>query len=293
MQIAFHIGANCTDEDRLLKSILKNADTLLQNGTAVPGPSRYRRLIRETIQGLGASAPAPDTREILLDAIVENDTLQRVVLSNDNFICIPKRIFDHGLFYPQAEQKVRGLRRLFPADDISLYLGIRNPVSFLQETYRRANPGDLQTYLGLMQPEDLRWSDVVKRIKSGAPDTPLVVWCHEDSPLLWDQLIRHIAGLAPGHEIVGGLDMLSNIISNQGLTLLKSRLAASPLQSDAARHEMIAEIWETHAIPDQIEDEIDLIDISPETVARMSQMYEEDLSVIAGIDGVTLMLPFS
>lgn len=28
MQIVYHIGANCTDQDRLLKSVLKNAETL-------------------------------------------------------------------------------------------------------------------------------------------------------------------------------------------------------------------------------------------------------------------------
>lgn len=293
MQIAFHIGANCTDEDRLLKSILKNANTLLQHGTAVPGPSRYRSLIRETIQGLGGSDPAPDTREILLDAIIENDRVRRVVLSNDNFICIPKRIFDHGLFYPQAEQKVRGLQRLFPDDDISLYLSIRNPVTFLQETFRRVNTGDFQSYLGLMEPDELRWSDVIRRIRSGAPDIPLVVWCNEDSPLLWEQLIRTVSGMPSDQDIVGGLDLLSNIITREGLNLLKTRLSQDPTQSYAARHDMIADIWETHAIAEQVEDEIDLIDLAPDMVARMSGMYEDDLSVIADIEGVTLMLPFT
>ena len=293
MQIAFHIGANCTDEDRLLKSILKNANTLLQYGTAVPGPSRYRSLIRETIQGLGGSDPAPDTREILLDAIIENDGVQRVVLSNDNFICIPKRIFDHGVLYPQAEQKVRGLRRLFPNDDISLYLSIRNPVTFLQETFRRINTGDFRSYLGLMAPDELRWPDVIRRIKSGAPDVPLVVWCNEDSPLLWEQLIRTVSGMPGDQDIVGGLDLLSNIITGEGLTLLKARLSEDPTQSYAARHDMIADLWETHAIAEQVEDEIDLIDLAPDMVTRMSRMYEDDLSAIADIEGVTLMLPFT
>lgn len=293
MQIAFHIGANCTDEDRLLKSILKNADTLLRHGTAVPGPSRYRSLIRETIQGLGNAEPAPDTREILLDAIVENDNARRIVLSNDNFICIPKRIFDHGVLYPQAEQKVRGLHRLFPSDDISLYLSIRNPVTFLQETYRRVNTGDFRAYLGLMEPDELRWSDVIRRIKSGAPDTPLVVWCNEDSPLLWEQLIRAVSGMPSDQDIVGGLDLLSNIISAEGLSVLKARLSENPTQSYASRHEMIADIWETHAIAEQVEEEIDLVDLPPDMVARMSQMYEDDLNVIADIEGVTLLLPFT
>ena len=56
---------------------------------------------------------------------------------------------------------------------------------------------------------------------------------------------------------------------------------------------MIADLWETHAIAEQVEDEIDLIDLAPDMVTRMSRMYEDDLSAIADIEGVTLMLPFT
>ena len=38
MEIAYHIGANCTDGERLLKSLLRNVDRLAGRGVAVPGP---------------------------------------------------------------------------------------------------------------------------------------------------------------------------------------------------------------------------------------------------------------
>jgi len=157
MQIAFHIGANCTDGDRLLKSILKNADRLLAEGIAVPGPGRYRTLIRETITALDGSKPATDTRDILLDTIVANDNVKRVVLNNDNFICIPNRIFDHGLLYSQAAAKTRALKQLFKGDDIALFLGIRNPATFLQETFNKSKANSIPEYLGLVQPLEIRW----------------------------------------------------------------------------------------------------------------------------------------
>ncbi len=292
MQVAFHIGANCTDEDRLLKSIFKNADILLQDGVAVPGPSRYRRLLRETIQGLGDDPPAPDTRDILLDAIIENDNIRRVVLTNDNFICIPRRIFDHGAFYPQAELKVRALHRLFPRDDIELFLSIRNPVTFLQETFERAEAPDLDTYLGFMRPEEMRWSDVVRRIKAGAPDTPLTVWCHEDSPLLWEQLIRRQSGASPEMAIRGGLDPLSGLIDQTGLSELQQALTAQQPPDDATRHDMIAAIWEAHAIDDAAEYEIDLIDFAPDRIDHLTDLYDRDVEVIDAMEGVTLLLPF-
>ncbi|WP_411642735.1 hypothetical protein [Loktanella agnita] len=293
MQIAFHIGANCTDEDRLLKSVLKNADTFLQSKIAVPGPGRYRRLIRETIQGLERNRPDADTRDALLDAIIDQDDVRRVLLSNDNFMCVPNRIFESGLFYAQAEPKVRGLHRLFPQDEISLFMGIRNPVSFLQETQRRADADTVSAYLGLLRPEDIRWSDVVRRIKTTAPDTPLTVWCNEDTPLLWETLIRRFADVPPDTPIKGRMDMLSAILTPAGIAVLTQKLKTAPPQTEAARHDLIAAIWEDHAVADAVEDEIDLPELHPDLVARMTQLYDEDLDRIAAMEGVTLLLPFA
>ena len=46
MQIALHIEENCTDDDRILKSLLKNGSAYADNGIKVPGPGEYRRLLR-------------------------------------------------------------------------------------------------------------------------------------------------------------------------------------------------------------------------------------------------------
>jgi hypothetical protein len=292
MQIAFHIGANCTDEDRLLKSVLKNADVLWQQGIAVPGPGKYRSLIREAIQSLAGAEPSPDSRDVLLDAIVDADDLRRLVLSNDNFICVPNRIFEHGVFYPQAETKTRALHRLFPQDEISLFMGIRNPASFLQETLARVKLDNLGAYLGVLAPEEIRWSDVIRRIRQGAPDTPLTVWCNEDSALLWDQLIRRLSGAAAGTRLTGGTDLLATLLHPEGLVMLTETLARTPDASDADHHDMIAAIWAEHALPEAVEDVIDLPELDAETVARLTQLYEEDVDVIAAMPGVELLMPY-
>ena len=292
MQIAFHIGANCTDEDRLLKSILKNTDALLQQGVAVPGPGKYRKLIREAIEALHGAAPAPGARDVLLDAIVEDDNIRRLVLSNDNFITIPKRIFDHSVFYPQAEMKLRGLHQLFPDDEISLFLGVRNPASFLQETAPRAGAGSLQQYLGVLSPLDVRWSDVIRRIKLAAPDTPLYVWCNEDTPLIWEDLIRLQSGATPETVISGGFDVLSGIISAEGKEALNARLEDAAFANLDARQSLIADILETYALPDQLEDSIELPELNAALVIAMTEAYEADLDIIANMKGVDLILPF-
>ena len=292
MQIAFHIGANCTDEDRLIKSLLKNADHCLKQGIAVPGPGRYRTLIRETMAALKGAKPALETRDILLDTIVDNDNIRRVVLSNGNFICIPPRIFDHGLLYSQAGPKARMLTQLFAGDDIELFLGIRNPATFLQETFLRSNAQTIDEYLGLMRPQEIAWSDVVRRIREDAPNAALTVWCNEDTPLLWEQLIREISGISDETPIVGGFDMLATVISPDGMKLLHEHLQSNPPQTAADRHDLIAEIWESHALDDQVEDEITQPELDPALVEQMTDMYDEDVARIGQMKGVKLLMPF-
>lgn len=292
MQIAFHIGAHCTDEDRLLKSILKNAQMLSQQGIVVPGPGKYRSLIREAIQGLAGNDLHPDTRDILLDTITDTEDLRRLVLSNENFLCVPQRIYEHGVFYPQAETKTRGLHRLFPDDEISLFLAIRNPAGFLQDTLRRIEQASIDANLGLLEPEDIRWSDVIRRIKQAAPDTPLTVWCNEDSPLIWDQLIRRLSGIDASSSITGGTDLLAAVLDAEGMAILSDSLAKAPFDSDADRHDMIAAIWAEHARPDAVEQDIDLPELDAASVDHLTALYERDLAVIDAMSGVDLVLPF-
>ncbi len=293
MQIAFHIGANCTDEDRLLKSLLKNGDTFRKHGIAVPGPGRYRSLIRETIQGLGGIPPHADTRDILLDAIVESGDIHRVLLSNENFICIPNRVFENATFYEQATSKTHGLHQLFPDDDIELFIGIRNPATFAQETFRKSKSATIQEHLGLLSLRDLHWSKVIGRIKAGAPDTPITVWCNEDAPLLFEQLIRAMSNIAPDVTVDGGLDMLAPLIGNDGIKAIEAELSKNPPTSHAERHEVIAKVWEQHVITDKVEDVIEISGLTNDQIADATQAYDDDLARIAAISGVKLLLPFT
>lgn len=51
MQISLHIGVHGTDEDRLLKGLLRNANDFRKDGVAIPGPSRYRALLSDALNG--------------------------------------------------------------------------------------------------------------------------------------------------------------------------------------------------------------------------------------------------
>ena len=69
MHIALHIGAHCTDEDQILKTLLANTDALGKQAIVVPDPSRYRPVIRETLQILKNDTATPQMQELILDAV--------------------------------------------------------------------------------------------------------------------------------------------------------------------------------------------------------------------------------
>ena len=46
MQLAIHTGAHFSEEERLMKCLLRNKNSFSKKGVAVPGPGKYRRLIK-------------------------------------------------------------------------------------------------------------------------------------------------------------------------------------------------------------------------------------------------------
>lgn len=291
MQIVYHIGANCTDQDRLLKSILKNADTFAEQGTKVPGPGKYRRLLRETVQALDGQLPEPDTREILLDAIIDDERCHRLVMSHSQFICIHRRVFEDGVFYGLAEDKLRGLASLFPHDEIEIFMGLRNPATFIPAVFTDSPEDNYATFMHGFDPMSLRWSQLIARMQQAIPQASLTVWANEDTPLIWAQLIREIAGVDALTKITGGFDLLSTIMSAEGMKHFVTYLKNNPPQTEMQKRRIIAAFLEKYALEEEVEEVVDLPGWTEETVNALTEIYEEDLLQIERMGGVNVIAP--
>lgn len=291
MQIVYHIGANCTDDDRLLKSLLKNVDAFAAEGIKVPGPGKYRRIIRETIQNLNGAAPSPDTRDILLDTILDDEAVNRLILSHSAFICIPNHIFENGVFFGRAEARIAGLASLFPDDDLEIFLGIRNPATFVPAVFNEAKFTDFAQYLRGISLDQIRWSDLISRIRAVAPQAALTVWCNEDTPLIWAQLIREISGVDPLAKIAGGFDLLASIMAPEGMKRFFDYLKSHPPQTEIQKRRIIAAFLERYVIEEEVIEEFDLPGWTTEVVDHLTEAYEEDIYLISRMPGVNFVAP--
>ena len=289
MDIVFHIGANCTDGEKLIRSLTLNTESLAAQGIAVPNPTRYRRLLRETMEGLGGQAPAPGTRESLLGSILDDPNSTRLVLSNPTFICLPNRVFEGGGFYRVAALKLLALRSLFPQDQIQLHMGIRNPATFVPALWEQAKRTRFAAFMGGIDPTAILWSDVVALIKQTLPDVSLTVWCNEDTPLIWAEIMRRLTGTAATQPMKGEYDLLMSIMSAEGMGRFLKYLGSHPPQTDAQTRRVIAAFLDKYVLADEIEEEVDLPGWDEALVARMTEIYEADIQRIAADKKVTFI----
>jgi hypothetical protein len=291
MQVVLHAGAHNTDEDRLVKCLLRNRDDFRGRGIAVPGPSRYRRLIRDTLHAMSKGSLAPDARMVLLDAILDEDHPERLLLSNENFFSVPKLAVAKGAFYPRAEVKLAQFCEIFAGDAVELFLAIRNPATFLPAVHANTPDIGFADFMDGADPRDLRWSELIDRIRDAVPNMAITVWCNEDTPLIWAQLIREMAALEHNEKIIGGFDLLSDIMSKAGMKRFRAYLKEHPNMNEIQKRRVISAFLDKFAIEDEIEEELDLPGWTEEMVDELTELYDDDVFAIGRMQGVTLIAP--
>lgn len=289
MDVALHLGAHCTDDGQLVAALLKNRDALAERGVVVPYPARYRRLVRETIHTLQGAPASPDMQEALLDAITEHDRVDRLVLSSDNLLAAAHRALGPGGFYPMAAEKTRWFRMLFPDARCSFHLAIRNPAAFLPALFGRLRDTSYDSFIAGTDPLVLRWSECIGRIRAANPDAGVVVWCDEDTALIWPEVMRALAGVAADMPLEGETLRLSGLMNRHGLDRLRDYLADHPPPTVEHRRRIVAAFLDKYALDEALEEDADLPGWTHDYVEALTDAYEDDVAEIATMDGVTLL----
>lgn len=293
MQIILHAGAHCTDEDRLVKSLLRNHDGFLKHRIVAPGPSNYRQLLRETINALDEGRPDPDAREVLVEAFCNErpENIDRLLLSNDNFFAVPKIALSRGELYPMAVKRLAYLQDLFPEDGVELFLAMRDPASWLPALFDAAPQKDFASFLDGVDPESFRWSDFLLRLRAEVPELPITVWCNEDTPFIWGEIIRTMAGLDEDEKISGAFDLLSEIMAPEGMQRFRAYLKEHPVMTEAQKRRVMTAFLDKYYLEEEMEEELDLPGWSEDLMARLTEGYEADVARIAQMDGIRFIAP--
>lgn len=291
MKVVLHAGAHVTDDDLLVRCLTDNTDLLARHGTLAPHPTSYRKLIRDILQDMQQGRGAAEARKSLLAAIHLDDTTERLILSNPGFFGTPKMAASAGILYSAAEERLAALDMILAGAELELFIAIRNPATFLPAIFRQTPAGSLSELMRGKKPETVRWSEMILRVRTAFPDMPITLWCNEDTPLIWAEVVRELAGLDPTTAFEGEFLLLSRIMSEAGMKRFHSYLDTHPGMTEVQKRRVIAAFLDKFAEEEAIEEELDLPGWTEELVDRLSDLYDEDVYRIQRIPGVEVITP--
>jgi hypothetical protein len=291
MQVVFHIGAHFTDEELLIQTLIQNREILAKVGCVVPDTARYRAQIRDLLVSLKGQAADSETQETLLDSITEHDAFSRIILSNDNFMGYPARLIGRAGLHAQAPARMRALINLFPGAEIEFHLGLINPATLLPALLRAKNDFTYDALMAGNDPMDLRWGPVLQKMLEALEGRRIVVWCNEDMPLVWPEVIRRLAGVNRDAPLEGDFAVLAKIMTQEGLVRLKTYLASHPPQSIEQRRKITSAFLDKFARAEMLEVEVALPGWDTALVEEITAAYDADVAEIAALRGVEFIAP--
>lgn len=291
MQVVFHLGAPCTDSDMLIESLLKNRGPLAQIGVAVPPTGRYRSVVRDTARALEGRPAGEEVEAALLEAILDDTSVDRLVLSDPRFICINRLVVQGPQIWPMIERVTTQLAALFPSATPEFFIGMRDPATLIPALFKASRFTDFREFTENMQPHALAWSEMLRRLSNAHPNGHTTVWCNEDTPLLWGQILREMAGVEAQTPLEGGLDLVESIMDPKGFARMQSWLKENPPETESRFRRALIAFLERYALDAEIEETLNLPGWTEELIGEMSESYDADLDVIARIPRVTLLTP--
>ncbi|WP_444454818.1 hypothetical protein ACTTAI_05585 [Rhodobacter capsulatus] len=295
MHLVFHLGAHATDDERLIRTLATNPEVMAAAQAHAPAPAAYRMALRDALialKGRPADAAMQDTlrRACLRGA---PGPVERLVFSYENFLALPERAIGATGLYPAAADKLAPLANLFPQDQTEFHLGLLDPALLLVALAARQPGRDFSDILGGHAPEDLRWGPVLERMAEAAAKVgaKLVVWCNEDLPLLFPEVLRQMGGLSAAAALVGEYGLVEDLMQPEGAKRLRSYMAQHPPQTAEQRRKVLTAFLEKFARPEALLADVALPGFTEELVAEIAARYAEDVAAIARLPGVTLITP--
>lgn len=291
MQVVIHAGAHMTDDDRLVQCLLENKERLSAIGTDVPDPRVYRKLLRDILNAAMKSGINDEARDIVLDTINHDPAADRLILSNQGFFGTQKMAVGQGQLYPQAAARMEAFRQIFPNDDIEFFVGLRDLATFFPAILPKTPFETMEDMLNGVDPSAFRWTDMVRRLREAHPDMPMTIWCNEDTPLIWGQVVRELAGLDPNASFQGEYMLLKEIMTEEGIQRFETYMASQPNMTEIQKRRVIVAFLDKFVKEEEIEEELDLPGWSEELIDRLSEIYDEDVFEVARVSGVNMIAP--
>lgn len=291
MQVVFHCGAHGTDQYRMVKTLMQNRNWLLDNGIEALTPNRHNDIFNPALAQLRGGPASPEMQQMMLDAILESDHPRRIIFSTPSFLGKAERAVAADGLYSSAPEKFAALANLFPSAEVEFCMALKNPATLIPFIATQAGSSPYPQIMGRIPPESLRWAPTIRRILAAIPDCRLVLWCHEDTSLIWPEVVRRVANMPSDVPLRAGLQVLADILEPEGIEMIREEMSRQERLTIDSRRAIFAAALQKHALPSQIETEVDLPGWTQDLVDHISDLYDEDVAEIAALPGIEFITP--
>ncbi len=291
MQVAFHCGVHGTDLYRMVKTLLQNRDWLLRNGIEPLTPNSHRDVFIEAIDALQGAPATPEMQQVMFDTLLEVDKQQRMICSTPTFLGAPRRAISPEGLYATAGEKMAALANLFPDAEVEFFMALKNPATLIPFVLEQQNSPPYSELMAGVDAVQLSWAVTMRRILAALPGHRIIVWCHEDTPLIWPEVVRRIASMPSDVPLKAGLQILGDIIQPEGIQMIREALSREERLTVANRRRIFTQALEKHALPEQLEIDINLPGWSQELVDQITARYDHDIAEIAALPGIEFIVP--
>ena len=234
-----------------------------------------------------------ELRDMLYDSICGDqppDTLA-MVLSVPMLFAPPAQTVAQGVFFPQAVEKLRSAVEVFKNDHIKLFFAIRNPATYLAALMKTCDSNNLSAVTGGSAPETLRWSELFLRLQAHFMDMEITVWCYEDSPFVWQDVIRAVGQVPPNIAIKDTYRLYLHLLSDVGQARFVAYMNKNTNLSAEKKREVMFAFAEKFGRPEIMDQDVSITGLAQEEVDFLTDLYEDDLAKITEIPNVRLIFP--
>ncbi len=297
MQVIYVLGGHETDAGRLFGGLLAEQAQLASRGVVLVRPRRLRQALEPVAARLrdGAAPGSEDVR--LAEQLAGPDGAGRLVLSGEPLLGPASQAVREGLLYPFVAGRARTLRDAVHGHDTVFVIALRNPAALLPAIGRKTAPDAVAEILADAKPHALRWVHTLRRLREAVPDAPVIAWCHEDTPLLWDEIAEVVTGLpadaAENGDGASRMAYLRTLLTEEGARIVADALDGPPSAGRAEARRAIAAGLAAHARPGVLEMDLSDTGWTQDEIDRLTAGYHADLDIIARMDGVTLLSPWA
>ena len=205
-KVALHIGVHKTATTHLQRSMLAFDDQLVAQGVRYFGPDKLRGAGKSLIDRFGLKVEGARTKTMPIFTPLQERAQMlgdgtRMVLSDENFIgTLQTGAGEMSMpLYPRAPERIAALAAALDAGPIDVFVGVRNPSSFLVSAYSQLLMGGkarpFEQYLAKNPLRGIYWPGLIARLRALPAVGRLVVWRYEDYAMIYPQICAQLTGV--------------------------------------------------------------------------------------------------